>query len=446
MENRVLIYAEALDVAAEGAVWYARRIGGGTFAALHVPGKKHRHRHPRALVRLHGRRAAARRAAAGHRRRPQRCSARSRGSAASGDDVVVTVVLPEQFRKRSLLAAAQRAQFRLKLRLLVEPGVVVADVPAVTSERRPEGRVPDRLVVRVLAGAARRRDAPRGRATPAGLGRRRRARRALRRARLGRRASSGSPSTTRRSTGRLGDSILTYVRQLTADPASPSTSSCPSGSHESLRRLRGRRALAIKRCLLFEPHVILSSVPYPRRRFRRVPTAPPSEPRPRARPRRARPLRDRLRQRRLVDLLRARPHRRHRARAHAARLHHQRPDLRGDRRNLRGGHRSLPGGGRLVELRAPRVQRARLVRGGVGADAELRDHRRDLGDLRPALPLDLLGAAAHEPVGHRRRHRAHLAARRHQHRRDPGGGEAEHPARGRSTSRRSCCSSRSASS
>jgi hypothetical protein len=26
--------------------------------------------------------------------------------------------------------------------------------------------------------------------------------------------------------------------------------------------LRGRRALAIKRCLLFEPHVILSSVPY----------------------------------------------------------------------------------------------------------------------------------------------------------------------------------------
>src|SRR5207237_3792238 len=68
------------------------------------------------------------------------------------DDVVVTVVLPEQFRKRSLLAAAQRAQFRLKLRLLTEPGVVVADVPAVTSERRPEGHVPDRLVLRVLAG------------------------------------------------------------------------------------------------------------------------------------------------------------------------------------------------------------------------------------------------------------------------------------------------------
>jgi len=39
VENRVLVFAEALDVAAEGAVWYARRIGGGTFEAVHVPGK-----------------------------------------------------------------------------------------------------------------------------------------------------------------------------------------------------------------------------------------------------------------------------------------------------------------------------------------------------------------------------------------------------------------------
>src|SRR5207248_7195393 len=71
-----------------------------------------------------------------------------------GPDDVVTVVLPEQFKKRSLMAAAQRAQFRLKLRLLVEPGVVFADVAAVTSERRPEGKVPHRLHVRVLADQA----------------------------------------------------------------------------------------------------------------------------------------------------------------------------------------------------------------------------------------------------------------------------------------------------
>ena len=35
----------------------------------------------------------------------------------------------------------------------------------------------------------------------------------------------------------------------------------PERIHENMRFLRGRRALAIKRCLLFEPHVILSSVP-----------------------------------------------------------------------------------------------------------------------------------------------------------------------------------------
>ena len=36
---RVLVYAEAVDVATEGAVWYARRISGGSFSAVHVPGK-----------------------------------------------------------------------------------------------------------------------------------------------------------------------------------------------------------------------------------------------------------------------------------------------------------------------------------------------------------------------------------------------------------------------
>ena len=43
---------------------------------------------------------------------------------------------------------------------------------------------------------------------------------------------------------------------------------------------------------------------------------------------------------------------------------------------------------------------------GLGADAGLRRHRRDLGVLRPALPERLLGAAAREPVGHRRRRRS----------------------------------------
>ena len=85
----------------------------------------------------------------------------------------------------------------------------------------------------------------------------------------------------------------------------------------------------------------------------------------------------------------------------------------------------FPGGRRLVELRAPRVQRARQLRGRLGPDAQLHHHDRHLGVLRPALPLDLLGAAAGEPLGRRRRRDRDRPARRAERRRRPGGGEAE---------------------
>ena len=89
-----------------------------------------------------------------------------------------------------------------------------------------------------------------------------------------------------------------------------------------------------------------------------------------------------------------------------------------------------PEAGGSVELRAPRVQRARLVRGGLGADAQLHHHGRHLGVLRPALPVDLLGAAEDEPVGHRRRGGRDPDPRRAEHRRDQGGREPERLPRG----------------
>jgi hypothetical protein len=258
VRNRVLVYAEALDVAAEGAVWYARRVGGGHFTALHVAGKgtdtgiharwfDYTGGDPRLDVRPAG-------------TDPQKAVLaeveRLRGES---DDTVVTVVLPEQFRRRSLLAAAQRAQFRLKLRLLVEPRVVVADVPAVTSERRPEGRVPERLVVRVIAGEAD--EATRRSVRYAqGIGAD-----DLRAVHFGERSWSedvGVPVDDAPFEGRLVDSMLAYLRDLTADPDSLVNVVLPERLQPSLPRLRGRRALAIKRALLFEPHVILSSVPY----------------------------------------------------------------------------------------------------------------------------------------------------------------------------------------
>jgi hypothetical protein len=259
MQNRVLIYTEALDVAAEGAVWYARRIGDGTFDALHVQVRgsdtgiharwfDYTGGEPRLDVRPAGTDPVE--AVLGE-------IERLRGGA---DDVVVTVVLPEQFRKRSLLAAAQRGQFRLKLRLLLEPRVVVADVPAVTAARHPEGRVPERLVVRVLAGQLD--DATlQAVAYARGLGVA-----DVRAVHFGERdwktETIGVPVDDAPLEGKLGDSILAYVRVLTGEEGSAVNIVLPERIHENLRFLRGRRALTIKRLLLFEPHVILSSVPY----------------------------------------------------------------------------------------------------------------------------------------------------------------------------------------
>ena len=80
------------------------------------------------------------------------------------------------------------------------------------------------------------------------------------------------------------------------------------------------------------------------------------------------PVRDRLRQRRLLDLLRARPGRRPRARPDAAGLHLRRRPVRADREDIRRGRLDVPGGGRLVLVRPPRLQRGGLVLRRLGAD------------------------------------------------------------------------------
>ena len=109
-----------------------------------------------------------------------------------------------------------------------------------------------------------------------------------------------------------------------------------------------------------------------------------------------------------------------------ARLRRRRDRVRCDGCDLRGGDGTLSGGRGLGELLPARVRRARELHGRLGTDARLRRHRRRLGVLRASLPLDLLGAAAHESVGHRRRRDRHRRARRPQRRRSAGGGEAVH--------------------
>ena len=66
-----------------------------------------------------------------------------------GESSFVTVVIPELFQRRSLTAAVlrRRTSFFLKLRLLAEPGVVIADVPLIADSNQPQ---PERAVARVL--------------------------------------------------------------------------------------------------------------------------------------------------------------------------------------------------------------------------------------------------------------------------------------------------------
>ena len=61
----------------------------------------------------------------------------------------------------------------------------------------------------------------------------------------------------------IGDPLLRYLRRITSDPDAVALVVMPElvfGGWERL--LHNQRALYIKRLLLFEPRVILTSVPY----------------------------------------------------------------------------------------------------------------------------------------------------------------------------------------
>jgi hypothetical protein len=179
--------------------------------------------------------------------------------------------VPEQFRHASLLSAAGRSSFRLKLRLVSEPGVVVAGVPSVSVSRKPEGRTPDRLAVRVLlagvhGGAVRALNYARAlgiedtRAVSFAFD----SEEAAQFERDWRAAGVSMPLDLSDAPYRdVGDPLLAYLRELTAEPGTAVNVVMPEiVVHGWARLLHNQRALYIKRLLLFEPRVILSSVPY----------------------------------------------------------------------------------------------------------------------------------------------------------------------------------------
>ncbi|MGH2711666.1 MAG: APC family permease [Actinomycetota bacterium] len=190
----------------------------------------------------------------------------------------VSVVIPEMFRKRSLLHAALKpVTFRLKVRLLSEPQVVIADVPVLAENGRlvgVDGRplIPERTVALVFVASvhdatvrainyARSLNAHETRAiflatepeeTPAFL---------EAWADRGIRVALDIVEAPFRD---LGPPLVEEVRRVTADPGTVAAVVLPEFlvTKRWHRLLHNNRALFIKRKLLFEPRVILSSVPY----------------------------------------------------------------------------------------------------------------------------------------------------------------------------------------
>jgi amino acid transporter len=268
--NKVLLWVESIDVATEGALWYARRIAKGQpIRALLAPGP---HTDPGIRPRWWD-------FAQEEPRLETLETDEGRMQAVleevwrlpRGESDFVTVVVPEQFKRQSVLSAAGRTSFRLKIRLLSEPGVVVTDVPVVTTRRGPEGKTPTRVVARVLlanvhAGAIRAISYARS----LGIEDIRAVSFAFDEAEGGRfreewrRAGIAMPLDLSEAPYRdIGTPLLAYIRELTAEPGTVVNIVMPELVVRGwARMLHNQRALYIKRTLLFEKHVILSSVPY----------------------------------------------------------------------------------------------------------------------------------------------------------------------------------------
>ncbi|HYU25224.1 MAG TPA: amino acid permease, partial [Thermoanaerobaculia bacterium] len=266
--NDVVLYVESFDAAMHEALWYARTISPDGFHAISAPGRRSdpglRARFRQltdirpdleVLPTRDGRVEAV----------IEYLWARPRG-----ESQFVTVIVPELFRRRSLVAAlARRTAFSLKLRLLTEPGVVITDVP-VLAERAAQAQ-PKRAACRILVSGAH---AATMRAVHyAGtLGFEDTkaisfAFDAEEAARLRREWSArGIPAELEIDEAPfrdIGEPLLRYLRAITADPDAVAVVIMPELIFRGWRRLlHNQRALYIKRLLLFEPRVILVAVPY----------------------------------------------------------------------------------------------------------------------------------------------------------------------------------------
>jgi hypothetical protein len=168
-----------------------------------------------------------------------------------------------------LAALLRRTEFSLKLRLLREPGVVISDVPVLANNGRLA--VPKRVICRILvsgAHAASMRAV--NYAGTLGVEDTRAVNFAFDSAEAGHLEREwldlgiSLPLEIEEAPYRdIGDPLIRYLRDITVDPEAVVVVIMPELVFSGPQRLlHNQRALYIKRLLLFEPRVILTSVPY----------------------------------------------------------------------------------------------------------------------------------------------------------------------------------------
>ena len=263
--STTVIAVDALDQGTERAVWYARKVAGDSFRAVHVPSRSSDSAIRPRWVHFVG-------------DGPLLKVLPPDGSRIDtlleylwtiprNEVDFVNLVVPETFRRRSLREALSRvATLSLKLRLLKEPGIVITDVPVVAGEDPVAERAVCRVLVSGLHGASLRAlayartlhlDDVRAvffafDAVEAQRLRSEWARREI-----------DIPLEIHEAPFRdLGEPLLAYLRTLTVEGQMVVVVMPELVVHGWRRLLHNQRALYVKRLLLFEPRVILSSVPY----------------------------------------------------------------------------------------------------------------------------------------------------------------------------------------
>jgi amino acid transporter len=265
--NSVVLYVDRLDPATKLAAWYAEQITDHGYHPVWVADGKRRPDPRGQWWDFTG--GGTRIEALEHVGRQADAVLDYVWSLPRGESNFLTVIVPEQFEKRSLVSAVvrRRTTFTLKLRLLSEPGIVVTNVPLVSAEAAE----PKRAVARVLVSEVH---ASSLRAVNYARTLRLADTRAVFFAFDSAEAASMTREWERQGLGLpleiveapfrdLGDPLRDYLRALTADPELVASVVMPELIFNGTRRLlHNQRALYIKRLLLFEPRVILSSVPY----------------------------------------------------------------------------------------------------------------------------------------------------------------------------------------